>query len=702
MLQLLSPAGSTDAVIAAVQSGTDIVYMGYGMTGATAAADDRENSGFTSRELTESLRYCRVRNCRAAVAVNELTTDASIYTAAEKAAYAAEQGACALIVQDLGLVSVLRETVPDVPLWAGVRMNIRNAEGAAAAAALGVSRIMLPPELTLEEISAIASSVSVELAVCVHGPLCFAHVGQCYISAMQDPERSDSCMRCAEPCRERFSLGGRMDEHPMSLADSCLLRHLGRLEAAGITAVYIEGRGRSPEYVAYITRMYASAIREKYEPTKEEFDRLCELFAQNGLTDGYLTGERGQDMFGVPQKPTRQVQRAINEIRKAVMDGEMRRVPIKFYAVLQHDKPALFAAEDAAGHRAVYKGYVPAELGRQGITEERIREIFFRTGGTPYNCEEMHCAVDAGLDYPEEAIDTARKELLAQITEQNRQPQPVHVGAMPRRPDSAHACPKPKMIVQVSRAEQITPELAETEPHLLYVPAEILASGQVDTHPFEAVGARVAAVLPPCCSGAEMPDIRELLAALKKQGIHQVVIGNLGYIPAVREAGMIYRGDFGLNITNSWAAGYLARGGFASLTVSFQLSAEAIAKLAKPADTEMIIYGRVPVMVTERCLIRASAGRCICQKPVSMQDEHGRVYPVVRDFGCRNTVYDDRKIFLADRPELYSNAGLWAGRLLFTTESARECVQVARCYKGLNTYMPNNITYGLYLKGAVR
>ena len=702
MLQLLSPAGSTEAVIAAVQSGTDMVYMGYGMTGTTESDTDRGASGFTSRELTESLRYCRVRGCPAAVAVNELTTDAGMASAAERAVYAAEQGAGALIIQDLGLLSVLRESLPDIPLWAGVRMNIHNPEGAAAVAALGVSRIMLPPELTLDEIRAIASSVSVELAVCVHGPLCFAHVGQCYLSAMRDPDRSDSCMRCSEPCRERFSLGGHMDDYPMSLADTYLFDHLDELRQAGISAVYIEGRGRAPEYVAAITRLYINAIRDRIEPTPDEMARLRELFASNGLTDGYFTGEQGPDMFGIPQKPDRAAQKALSGIRRGIMSGEVRRVPVQFYAVIRRDKPALFAAEDTAGHRAVHKGYVPADLGRQGIGEDRVRDIFFRTGGTPYSCTGIRCAIDPDLDYPDEALEQARKSLLSQITDQNRKPAAVRVAPLPRRPETRHGYDRPQLIIQISRPEQATEELAAAQPHLLYVPAELLAAGKVQTAPFEAAGARVAAVLPPCCSHSEMSDIRELLAALRERGIQQVVLGTLGYIPAVREAGLLYRGDIGLNITNSWAAGYLARGGFSSLTASFQLSADDIRRLAKPVDTEMIIYGRVPVMFTERCLIRASAGRCACQTPTGMSDSFGHVYPVVRDFGCRNIVYDDKKIFLADRPELYTGADLWAGRLLFTTESPRECVRVAMRYRDRNNYLPNNISFGLYLKGAVR
>jgi putative protease len=180
-----------------------------------------------------------------------------------------------------------------------------------------------------------------------------------------------------------------------------------------------------------------------------------------------------------------------------------------------------------------------------------------------------------------------------------------------------------------------------------------------------------------------------------------VVLGSLGLVPAAAQAGMVIRGDLGLNITNSWAMERLSQVGFASMTASFQLSSQQIKSLSKTVDTEMLVYGRVPVMVTEQCLIRNSAGRCACTTPTTMSDPFGSVYPVVKEFGCRNTVYDGKKIFLADRPEAYEALGLWAARLMFTTENPKQCVDIARRYQNENRYSPNNISRGLYPKGAL-
>ena len=696
MLQLLSPAGSAEAVIAAVQSGADRIHMGFGATEA-----GRNEQGFSAGELAQCLRYCRVRGFRTAVALNELTTDDTIDRAVERAVFAAEQGADALMVQDLGLIAVLRRVLPDIPLWGGVRLGVHSLDGVRTAAALGLSRVMLAPELTREQIAAIAGKAPIETAVCVHGPMCFAHMGQCYLSAMGDGHRSDSVLHCAEPCRGRYDLGGRMDDCPLSMADVYLIDHLKELEEAGVTCAVIGGRSRRPEYVAYVTGLYSRAIRDGALPTREEKARLLELFAPYGLTDGYYTGETGPAMTN-PERPTgRTAERAMADIRKAYMEGEYRRVPVTFYAVIEQGRNAMFAAEDDRGHRAVYEGYAPIDLGRHGLTADRVRDMMFRTGGTPYNCVSVQCSIGPHLDYADEALEQARRALLSQITDQCRAPAPVTVREPPEPPARHQREGAPEFIVQITRADQLTPALAAAEPDRLYAPAELLAAAPEGLARFRDKGIPVAAVLPRVVSDEEAPVLRELLATLQGMGIHEALVGNLGLIPSVLEAEMLPRGDFGLNLSNARSVRWMTGAGLGSVTASFQLSAQQIRKLADVADVEMIVYGRVPVMLTEQCLIRQSSGRCACSTPTSMSDAFGNVYPVEKEFGCRNVVYDARKIFLADKPEVYEKAGLWAFRLLFTTESARECADVAMRYRGKNRYLPINTGRGLYGKGAL-
>ena len=695
MLELLSPAGSTEAVIAAVQSGADSVYIGHG-----ASSPGESETELTREDLSACLRYCRLRGCRTAVLLGERVTDDALETVIERAVYAAQQGADALMVNDPGLISVLREVLPDTPLWGGPSLDIHSADGAMAAAALGLSRLLLSPELTPEQIRSIAESTPAETAVLVHGPLCFSRLGQCYMGAVSDGHMSDGTMRCPEPCRGSFSLGGRMDDHPLSMPDLFLAEHLDQLQELGVTCAVIGARGRRPEYIACVTGMYARAIREKVLPTQAEKEQLLDLFAPYGLCEGTFSDIQPPEQAS--DAGTRRMRgRGLAEIRRGYMEGELRRVPVTFYAVIRQGRSALFAAEDRNGKRAVYEGYAPIDLGRQGITAEHVSDIMYRTGGTPYNCVGVKCIIDPHMDYADEELEVARRALLGQITEQYRALPPVTTGRWEPAPAPAPRTAAPGLIIQISRAEQLTAELAAADPSRLYVPAEILAAGQVDLAPFREKGIPVCAVMPRVVTDEEKPVLRELLAALRGMGIREALIGSLGLLPSVLEAGFTPRGDFGLNITNAPASERMVKAGFSSVTASFELSAKQISALAAYADTEMIVYGRVPVMITEKCVIRASSGRCSCATPSGMSDPFGNVWPVEKESNCRNVIYDRCKLFLADKSTVYSQAGLWGIRLLFTTESARECAEVAGRYRGMNHYEPNNISRGLYPKGAL-
>lgn len=702
MLQLMSPAGSLEAVIAAVQSGCDIVYIGTALTQPESGVEP-----FTSDQLARAFRYCRVRGCRCVLALDALTSDDKLDRLCREAVFAAKNGADAILVQDLGLGRVLRSVLPETPLWGDVRMGVSTRDGLLAAAALGFSRVTLAPELSVEQIRAICKNSPIETIVYAHGHLCFARAGQCYMSAFSRETPEDGW--CADLCRRRFDLGGRLDDYPMSMKDLCLLDHVGALSEAGVTCVAIEGHGRSAEYVAFATNLYARRIGEHVAPTAQERQELQTYFSPNGITDAYLTDDRQADMFAPPDdrirertfREKRDARSVREEIRKKYIREERRRVPLSFYAVIQPGQPAAFAAEDARGNRVVEQGYEPVDLGRPGIPASRVRDILYRTAGTPYVCREVNCRVDESLDYPDEAVESARKELIKKISKLGREITEPPVGeAEPLAANKPQGAP-PQLICQVSRAEQLSRELAYCEPDRLYVPLEIAARDGGALEPFRTVGVPIAAVLPRVVNEGEMDAVWSLAEQARRRGISELVGGNLGYVRMARELGMGLRGDYGLNAANSRALEALAQAKLISATVSPVLSMQQIEALVKPLDTEMIVYGRMPVMVSERCIIRRSAERCACNKPVMMHDTNGEQYPVLREYGCRNVIFDKNKIFLADRAERYLSAGLWGMRLLFSAESARECVQVLQRYKGRGSYAPNGVGRGLYGKGIL-
>ena len=287
MMELLSPAGSPEAVIAAVQNGADAVYLGLGDFNARRGAHN-----FTPEEFEKAVRYCHLRACRVYVTLNTLVNDREMTAALAAAKLASDKGADAILVQDLGLARVIHEALPDIPLHASTQMSIHNLAGAEAAAQMGITRVVLARELNLEEIRFISQHASVETEVFVHGALCFCHSGQCYLSAMIG-RRSGNRGMCAQPCRMQYSLGGRMDDYPLSLKDNCLVDRLQELEEAGVSCVKIEGRMKRPEYTGIVTGVYSKVLKEKRKPTGEETALLERVFSRQGFTQGYLFGQNG-------------------------------------------------------------------------------------------------------------------------------------------------------------------------------------------------------------------------------------------------------------------------------------------------------------------------------------------------------------------------------------------------------------------------
>ena len=693
MLELLSPAGSPEAVIAAVQNGADAVYLGMGDFNARRGAKN-----FTDEEFEKAMTYCRVRGCKVYVTLNTLVNDREMGAAVDAARLASSCGADGIIIQDMGLISAIRRALPDIPLHASTQMSIHNLAGVQAAAEMGLTRAVLARELSLEEIKYITRNAPIETEIFVHGALCFCHSGQCYMSSLIG-RRSGNRGMCAQPCRMQYSLGGRMDDYPMSLKDNCLVDRLAEIEEAGVACVKIEGRMKRPEYTAIVTGIYSKALKEHRQPTPEEMAMLTKAFSRQGFTQGYFNGDK-KDMFGVRGDPEEGTEKIFTVARRAYADGELRRVPVHFYTVAEKGERIKAIAFDDDGHKAVTYGPVPEKAKRQGLTDGYLVEQMFKTGGTPYNCVENKAKTDPGLYLAAAEINELRRKLISALSAQRAAPPTRRSFDTPAPPKNVPTVSDPKLIIQVRTAEQLTRELADLRPAYIYVPAMIMAAEPKLVLPFVEKGSVPVAVLPRIVNDAQMKEVYATLQKLFDYGVNEALVGNLGQVVMARRAGMKLRGDFGLNAFNSYTLEMLNDMGFLSATASFELRIAQIKDMAKPLDTELIIYGRLPLMVSDQCIIKESAGRCACQTPAQMADRMGSVFPVVKEYGCRNVVYNAHKLYLADKKEDLYSAGLWGLRMMFTTESARECVEVAKGHMGLSDYKPNVLTRGLYYRGV--
>ena len=691
MLELLSPAGSLDALHAAVCNGADAVYLGAEGFNARAGARN-----FTLDELPEAVRYCHVRGVRVYLTLNTLVTDRELPKVAEHIAAAARAGVDALIVQDLGVAALSRQIAPQLALHASTQLTVHSLEGVRELAALGFSCVVLSRELPREEIAYICRNSPVRIEVFAHGALCMCYSGQCYMSAVIG-RRSGNRGQCAQPCRLPYGYGRFENRYPMSLKDNCLIRYLGELARMGVASLKLEGRMKRPEYVAIVTGIYRAALDGR-EVRSSDLSALRAAFSREGFTEGYYLGRTGPQMFGTrqPERPDRELLAAA---RATYENLEPQRVPVDFYAIVAHGQNAMLAVQDADGHICQTQGAVPQDAERRALTQDELAARLSKTGGTPYAARSVRSVVDPGLTLPAAEINRMRREVLAHLSAvRARRPAPQLL-AYRALPPVLGTRAAPVFTVSVLSAGQITGRLLRLKPAVLYVPlSEVAARPDF----FRSLAARqtLAVVLPRIVWDSETRRLLDALDLAASLGIRRALTGNVGQLSLLRSRGMEAAGDFGLNLTNSRAASELRDLGLCSLTASFELTLPQLRDLSKPLPTEMLVYGRLPLMLTENCLIRNRTGECSCGAgPVKLIDRKGEEFRIVRDCGtCRSVVLNGKKLYLLDKREDLRRFGLWALRLSFITENPGEIDTVL---SNLNApFDPGACTRGLYYRGV--
>ena len=692
MLELLAPAGSAEAVRAAVHAGADAVYLGYGQFNAR-----RNARNFTEEEFAAAVSYCHTRGVKVYLTLNTLVSDRELPDAAASAIHASKMGVDAVLVQDMGMVRVLRQCAPDLPVHASTQMTLHNLDGVKAAADLGMTRAVLSRELSRKDIAYICEHSPIEIEVFVHGALCMCYSGQCFLSSVIGG-RSGNRGLCAQPCRLAYGWGDRADGHPLSLKDMSLASHLRELDEMGVACAKIEGRMKRPEYVWVVTKVYADAIREGREPTAEEIRRLAEAFSRQGFTDGYFEGNKGAHMFGV-RESTPEPRKLFAEARAAYeKENSEKGVPVRFYAMIRSGEPVRVGVEDREGHVATAEGPAPEAARTREITRLDVETQLAKTGGTPYLCEGARSKVEKGLSVPLSVLNGLRRRVLEDLSAQRAVPQERRHGEYKVGARYENRREEPVVTVSLRAAFQLTTELQRLKPALVYLPVEEIAAHPDVVRKCMERGIPVAAALPRICKDSELPQVKAWMEQAWELGVTEALVGNLGMAEAARGMGFALRGDYGMQVFNSQAEKEYKRLGFQSLTASFELKLAQIRDLSKAVDTELIAYGRLPLMITENCAIKNQTGRCQCSNVNLLTDRKGVRFPVVRAFGCRNEILNANKLFLADKEQDYLRAGLWAIRLQFTTENALECVQVMERYQGKGPYTPNNFTRGLYYR----
>lgn len=692
-IEVLSPAGSWDSLKAAAAAGADAVYFSGSSFNARRNAEN-----FKDEDIKNVVSYCHARGIKAYFALNTIVFDYEIKEALKLASNVCASGIDALILQDVGLASLIHRAAPEVKLHASTQMSVHNISGINQLAEMGFSRVVLARELSSHEIARIAKSSPIELEVFVHGAHCMSVSGQCYMSAFFGGSRSGNRGLCAQPCRLPFSVGSA--KNVLSLKDLSIINNIPELAELGVVSAKIEGRMKSPEYVYAAT----SCCRKAADGEKisgEDLDRLKVAFSRSGFTSGYFDSKIDKDMFGVRQYEDYKM--AIPQLKRfcKLFEGvERQKIMVDFYLNIDKSSVSL-KARDCDMNTAEVKGSPPEKAQKHEIEWKTARDKLLKTGGTPFKAADIKISIEPGLSVPVSEINKLRREVLCQIYEKRSAIRPIPFDESVIETFNSGFSTKKRKDVKKLRLrfrsiEQIPNDLDLDGIDMIIMPI----FGTLTDKAAELIkkGVRIAAEIPRTIFSDEK-HTAEKLSLARELGVNDAVCGNLGAVYLAKQLGFNVHGDFGLNISNNAAINTFSEIGVSSSVLSFETPIKSIIDISKRAQIPwgLIIYGRLPLMLVRNCPVRSFRG-CLKGK-CSIKDRTKTEFPLVCDNGV-SEILNSRPLWLLDKKSEFDKIGMDFFELYFTIENRNQVKNIIEsCKKGLAP--DGEFTRGLYFHKGI-
>ena len=687
-IEILAPVGNEEMLRAAVFSGADAVYLGFSGFNARTSANN-----FDADTLKDAVRFCHARGVAVHVALNTTVYGGELPALEAAIRAVAASGADAVICQDLAVATLIGRIAPQLPRHGSTQMSVHSLQGALELKELGFTRVVLARELSLPEVEHITKHCGIETECFVHGALCMCVSGQCYMSAFLGG-RSGNRGSCAGPCRLPFEANalpegkpGRL--HHLSLKDNSVIDKLDQLQALGVASAKIEGRLRTPEYVAAAV----SACLAGREGRAYDRDLLKNAFSRSGFTSGYLDGKIDGTMFGVRSEADAEQTKKTLPMLRELYRRERSRVPVKMKREIEEGGEKLTVI-DADGNKAFAYGDAEPQPARIDPTESLHRSLA-KTGGTPFaaSAEDITVEMDGGPWFvPGSAVNELRREALDALLKKREvlRPWPTtdeHVPALPLR-----TLPSRRTLrARFENWEQVPERALDGIEYL------ILPIAQADRVPRE-WRAKTLLELPRVMFGRLEEDTARRIAATQDAGFAGYEVSNIAHLRLCR--GLPMSGSFGLNITNQLAAQFYADNGLGSVLILPEVKDSDISTIApthdgRPVPTGVLVYGHMPLMVTRACPLQNIHDCAHCDKTGVLTDRKAKKFPVRCGLGVR-TIYNPVPIYMGDKPGALT---VDYGVAYFTLETREEAAQILDM---IRTHAPfeGDFTRGLYFKGT--
>ena len=685
-IEILAPVGSEEMLHAAVFSGADAVYLGFSGFNARTGAGN-----FDADSLKEAVRFCHARGVKVHVALNTTVYGGELASLCDAIRAVAASGADAVICQDMAVATLIGKIAPQLPRHGSTQMSVHTLQGALELKELGFTRVVLARELSLPEVEQITRHCGIETECFVHGALCMCVSGQCYLSAFLGG-RSGNRGSCAGPCRLPFEANalpegkpGRL--HHLSLKDNSVIDKLDQLQAIGVASAKIEGRLRTPEYVAAAV----SACLAGREGRAYDRDLLKNAFSRSGFTSGYLDGKIDGTMFGVRSEADAELTKKTLPALRELYRRERSRVPVRMKLEIEEGGEKL-TVTDADGNKSFAYGDFEPQPARADPTESLKRSLA-KTGGTPFAAENIEVEMDEGPWFvPGSTVNELRREALDALLKKREVLRPWPVQDVELEPLPQRTLPPHRTLrARFERWDQV-PEQALSGVEYLILPI-----AQADRVPREWRG-KTLLELPRVMFGKLEEDTARRVAATQDAGFAGYEVSNIAHLRLCR--GLPMSGGFGLNVTNQVAAQFYADNGLGSVLILPETKDSDISTIApthagKPVPTGVLVYGHMPLMVTRACPLQNIHDCAHCDKTGVLTDRKAKKFPVRCGMGVR-TIYNPVPIYMGDKPGALT---VDYGVAYFTLESREEAAAIL---DNIRVHAPfeGDFTRGLYFKGT--
>lgn len=746
-LELLAPAGSLKTLKAVIHAGADAVYLGGSMFGARAYANN-----FNEEELLEAIRFGHIHGRKIILAVNTLLKEYELGQLYDYLHPYYEAGLDAVIVQDMGVMEFIKTHFPNLPIHTSTQMTITNVEGARLLKEQGVERVVTAREMSLEEIQRIHDEVGVELESFIHGALCYCYSGQCLFSSIIGG-RSGNRGRCAQPCRLSYevlqgekSLTGHHATPILSLKDMCTLPFLYELADHGVYSFKIEGRMKTPEYAAGVVSIYRKYMDSYLDGSripveKKDIRALLELGNRGGFTNGYYYHHNDSDMLSGESASHNKSEGVLQDnIRREYVDTELKE-KIKGKLILNKECPAKIEVQYGK-IKVSYQGDMVLVAQNRPLTKEVVTEKVTKTGNTLFVFEKLEVTMDDDIFMPVNQLNQLRRGALEALEEallkpyERTLPELVETSSAETDRQTTGNAIKEKQISRQSLSQtsgqqsagsstevRVLIEDAEQLPAvlkadfvdtvyldcMLYTRENLLRKLSEDIDRVHASGKKAFYVFPFIFRQQTSLFYEKIMPELKKLPLDGIMVRSLDEIAFIKEWGnenwqMV--SDSNLYTYSNEAAEYFYRLGMIQDTIPVELNRKEILR-RENSRSEMIIYGRLPLMITAQCIHKNTLGCMHQHKVLNLKDRYSVHFPV-KNFcsECYNVIYNSLPVCLFKEDVTVKKIAPAALRLSFTTETEEETEQILTIYGdiykngGILGQMPMECTNGHFKRGV--